>query len=68
VLQLPEPEQFDKLIETIETAGSEFSKDCAMKVYGLLRRTHSQEVAQRVTFGTNAIPENVTPLAAVATH
>jgi integrase len=29
VLQLPEPEQFDKLIETIDTAGSRFSKDCA---------------------------------------
>ena len=35
----------------------------AMKVYGHLRRTHSQQAAQLVTFGTTALPENVTPLA-----
>ena len=35
----------------------------AMKVYGHLRRTHSQQAAQLVTFGTSALPENVTPLA-----
>ena len=29
VLQLPEPEQFDKLVETIENAGSGYSHDCA---------------------------------------
>jgi integrase len=34
----------------------------AMKVYGHLRRTHSQQAAQLVTFGTSALPENVTPL------
>ncbi len=34
----------------------------AMKVYGHLRRTHSQQAAQLVTFGTAALPENVTPL------
>lgn len=39
----------------------------AMKVYGHLRRTHSQQAAQLVTFGTSALPENVTPLATVAT-
>ena len=35
----------------------------AMKVYGHLRRTHSQQAAQLVTFGTAPLPENVTPLA-----
>jgi integrase len=39
----------------------------AMKVYGHLRRTHSQQQAQLVTFGTATVPENVTPLAAVVT-
>ena len=29
VLQLPEPEQFDKLLEAIETAGSRHSRHCA---------------------------------------
>ena len=29
VLQLPEPEQFDKLVEVIEKAGARQSKDCA---------------------------------------
>jgi integrase len=29
VLQLPEPEQFDKLVEAIENAGSGYSHDCA---------------------------------------
>jgi integrase len=29
VLQLPESEQFDKLVEIIETAGSRYSHDCA---------------------------------------
>lgn len=38
----------------------------AMKVYGHLRRTHSQQAAQLVTFGTSTLPENVTPMAAVA--
>jgi integrase len=38
----------------------------AMKVYGHLRRTHSQQQAQLVTFGTSELPENVLPLAAVA--
>ncbi|MGH7989719.1 MAG: tyrosine-type recombinase/integrase [Limisphaerales bacterium] len=28
-LQLPEPEQFDRLLETIENGGGRFSKDCA---------------------------------------
>ena len=38
----------------------------AMKVYGHLRREHSLNMAQKVTFGTSALPENVTQLAAVA--
>lgn len=29
VLQLPEPEQFDKLVEVIENGGSRYSRDCA---------------------------------------
>jgi integrase len=29
VLQLPEPEQFEKLVETIENGGSRYSRDCA---------------------------------------
>jgi len=33
----------------------------AMKVYGHLRRTHSQSMAAMVTFG-QTLPENVTPL------
>lgn len=39
----------------------------AMKVYGHLRRTHSQQAAQLVTFGAAPLPENAIPLAAVAT-
>jgi integrase len=38
----------------------------AMKVYGHLRRTHSQQAAQLVTFGTAVLPDNAIPLAAVA--
>jgi integrase len=37
-----------------------------MKVYGHLRRSHSQQAAQLVTFGANALPDNAIPLAAVA--
>jgi hypothetical protein len=33
----------------------------AMKVYGHLRRAHSQDMAAKVTFG-QTLPENVTPL------
>lgn len=34
----------------------------AMKVYGHLRRTHSQEAAKLVTFGTATQPKNILPL------
>jgi integrase len=40
----------------------------AMRVYGHLRRTHSQQQAQLVTFGTSALPENVTSLAQAAAN
>lgn len=37
----------------------------AMKVYGHLRRTHSQQQAQLVTFGTQPLPDNAVPMIAV---
>jgi integrase len=40
----------------------------AMKTYGHLRREHSLSMAQKVTFGTSTLPENVTPLPAVAAN
>jgi len=40
----------------------------AMRVYGHLRRSHSQQAAQLVTFGTSVLPENVTPLATAAAN
>lgn len=38
----------------------------AMKVYGHLRRTHSQQAAQLVTFGAAQLPENAVALHAVS--
>ena len=68
-LHLPEPEQFDLLVETIIELGVDIPtvsrwlghKDggaLAMKVYGHLRDHHSVEMAQKVTFSKQQ-PENV---------
>jgi hypothetical protein len=35
----------------------------AMRIYGHLRRTHSQDMAAKVTFG-QTLPENVVPMIA----
>jgi len=51
VLQLPEPEQFDKLVETIENAGSGYSHDCADLVRFLAFSGCRISEANQVTWG-----------------
>jgi len=50
VLQLPEPEQFDKLVEAIENAGSGYSHDCADLVRFLAFSGCRISEARRVTW------------------
>jgi integrase len=51
VLQLPEPEQFEKLVETIENAGSGYSHDCADLVRFLAFSGCRISEANQVTWG-----------------